>query len=91
MRLVHSIAEACEAADTGRTALYEAINSGELRAVKRGARTLILDEDLRQWVQTLPPFTVKHTVSVKGSTIGHKDGDNGAGEKSSSRERRRIA
>jgi excisionase family DNA binding protein len=64
MRLVHSIAEACEAADTGRTALYEAINSGELRAVKRGARTLILDEDLRQWVQSLPSVKVKSTQSL---------------------------
>jgi excisionase family DNA binding protein len=90
-RLVHSIAEACEAAGTGRTALYEAINSGELRAVKRGRRTLILDEDLRQWVQTLPPFTVQHTVSVKGSMNGHKDGANGAGEMPSARERRRVA
>jgi excisionase family DNA binding protein len=60
--LVHSIAEACEAADTGRTALYEAINSGELRAVKRGARTLILDEDLRRWVHNLPPIVVKPSI-----------------------------
>jgi excisionase family DNA binding protein len=57
--LVHSIAAACEAADTGRTALYEAINSGGLRAVKRGRRTLILDDDLRRWVQTLPQVAVK--------------------------------
>jgi excisionase family DNA binding protein len=70
-RLVHSIAEACEAADTGRTALYEAINSGELRAVKRGTRTLILDEDLRQWVQTLPPVKVKSTQPLNegGSNV----------------------
>jgi excisionase family DNA binding protein len=76
--LVHSIAEACEATNTGRTALYEAIKSGALRAVKRGRRTLILDEDLRRWVQSLPPITVKQSSS-KCSADGHKDGDNGAG------------
>lgn len=58
-RLVHSIAEACQAAGIGRTALYEAINSGELRAVKCGRRTLILDEELSRWLQTLPPIPVK--------------------------------
>ncbi len=62
--LVHNIAEACEAADTGRTALYEAIKSGELRAVKRGRRTLILDEDLRRWVQSLPSVEVKYMQSL---------------------------
>jgi excisionase family DNA binding protein len=53
--LVHTVPEACAITHTGRTALYEAIRSGKLRAVKRGRRTLILDEDLRQWVQALPP------------------------------------
>ena len=60
--LVHSIAEVCEAAKTGRTALYEAIRSGALRAVKRGRRTLILEEDLRRWVETLPPVAAKPNV-----------------------------
>jgi len=57
--LAHSIPEACSIACAGRTALYEAIQSGALRAVKRGRRTLILDDDLRQWVETLPPVAVK--------------------------------
>ena len=57
--LAHSVAEACQLASVGRTALYESIATGELRAVKRGKRTLILDEDLRRWVQSLPAVNVK--------------------------------
>jgi excisionase family DNA binding protein len=52
--LAHSIPEACSIAHTGRTSIYEVIKKGELRAVKRGRRTLILAEDLRRWLATLP-------------------------------------
>jgi excisionase family DNA binding protein len=52
--LAFTIAEACTVARAGRTAIYQAINEKQLRAVKRGRRTLILSEDLRRWVETLP-------------------------------------
>jgi excisionase family DNA binding protein len=54
--LVHSIADACAVARVGKTAIYEAINSGKLPARKRGRRTLILAEDLRRYLNALPPL-----------------------------------
>ena len=41
--LAYTIAEACAAA-----------RAGELRAVKRGRRTLILRDDLVRWLENLP-------------------------------------
>jgi excisionase family DNA binding protein len=52
--LAYSIAEACEVARAGRTAVYEAIRAGELRARKRGRRTIVLADDLRRWLESLP-------------------------------------
>ena len=50
-----SIAEACTIAGIGRTKLYEAIADGSLKARKLGKRTLILRDDLRQFLAALPP------------------------------------
>ena len=62
--IAYTVAQACAAACTGRTALYRAISLGELRAVKRGRRTLVLADDLRTWLESLP------TMEPKQKSVG---------------------
>lgn len=49
-----SIFEACAVAGIGRTKLYYAIQTGELIARKFGKRRIILRDDLRQFLTSLP-------------------------------------
>jgi excisionase family DNA binding protein len=60
--IILTINEACRASRTGRTALYAAIKNGELVARKRGTRTMILANDLKQWVESFPKMgaTLEH-------------------------------
>ncbi len=52
--IAYTIKEACTASRAGRTTLYGAIRRGELVARKLGKKTLILEDDLRRWIEQLP-------------------------------------
>ncbi len=52
--LAYSVEEAAARANCGRTTVFAAIKSGALKARKIGRRTIILDEDLRRWLVSLP-------------------------------------
>ena len=51
-----SIGGFCRLYNQGRTRTYEEINSGRLRAVKAGKRTLIRRCDAEAWAAALPPL-----------------------------------
>ena len=55
-KVAYSVNEACVLVGMCRDAIYGAIRTGKLPARKFGKRTLILDEDLRTFLRSLPRF-----------------------------------
>jgi excisionase family DNA binding protein len=53
-REASSISEVCAATAIGRTKIYEAIDDGSLKARKFGKRTIVLRNELRDFLTSLP-------------------------------------
>jgi excisionase family DNA binding protein len=53
-RRAHSLDEVCALTGLGRDSIYSAIRDGHLVARKFGRRTIITDDDLRQFLAELP-------------------------------------
>lgn len=51
-KIGYSIDEAGHASSVGRSLIYKEIAAGNLRATKIGRRTVILADDLKQWLQS---------------------------------------
>jgi excisionase family DNA binding protein len=66
-KLAYGINEACTEANIGRDGIYAAIKEGLLVARKFGRRTLILDDDLRAFLQSLPRLELDARQSEGGT------------------------
>ena len=59
--LIYTITEVMEHGKASRNTVYDEINSGNLRAVKRGRRTFVLAEDLNVWLDGMKPYKPANT------------------------------
>ena len=53
-KIAITIPEACAVSGLGRSSLYEIFKEGKLKPRKHGKRTLILLEDLENYLRSLP-------------------------------------
>lgn len=58
-KLALSVQEARSAAPVGHQSIYDAINTKQLRAKKNGKRTIILVDDYKAWIASLPDYEPK--------------------------------
>lgn len=61
-KLAFHIDEARAAGAGSRSEIYEALRRGDLKAKKRGRRTVILRDDLAQYLASLPDY---HSLSAE--------------------------
>ena len=54
--LSYTIEESSKLTGLGRTRLYEELNSGRLKGVKAGRRTLIPHKNLEEWLKNLKAY-----------------------------------
>ena len=54
--LSYTIDEASKITGLGRTRLYEELNSGRLKGVKAGRRTLIPHTNIQKWLEDLESY-----------------------------------
>jgi len=55
--LSYTVKEASKQTGLGRTRIYEELNSGRLKGVKAGRRTLIPHTSLEEWLKNLKPYS----------------------------------
>ena len=64
-REFYTIALFCRRYCIGKTATYQLINAGRVKAVKHGVRTLIPRVSAEAWAHSLPVFEPRRTTRVR--------------------------
>jgi len=62
-RLAFGVDEAAKRTGIGRVSIYKAIREGRLEARKLGRRTIITDEALRAYLNSLPPMKLPQNAA----------------------------
>jgi excisionase family DNA binding protein len=62
MRIAYSVNEACREGGFGRTTLYALLRDRKLKAHKLGKKTIILGEDLKACLESLPVADVSEAA-----------------------------
>ena len=60
----YSVSEIVSSTGLGKTYVYSLIKSGQLLAKKVGKRTIVLDGDLSQYLNSLPNFKVNSSEAA---------------------------
>jgi hypothetical protein len=55
-QVAFTVAEFCERNDMCKATFYELLKSGQLKARKRGSRTIVLASDELEWLNSLPAY-----------------------------------
>lgn len=58
VKLAYTITEVVHATSLSRTTIYSHIASGNLKAKRIGGRTVILDDDLREFLNSAEPIAI---------------------------------
>ena len=61
-KLGYSIPEVVRLTSIGRSSIYEALASGRLKARKLGKRTIVLENDIADFLKALPSLTEKRAA-----------------------------
>jgi excisionase family DNA binding protein len=63
----YRVKDFCATYSVSRSTFYRLVNSGALRARKRGAATVVLSSDIQAWLESCPVITSKEVSNARAA------------------------